>query len=84
MEKKILVPTDGSDIAQAAGAAAVEFARACGSELFVLSVARATYLMPSDASAMTSNPGVGVLEHAQVPVMVPRPHCQPPATPGSA
>jgi len=60
MYKKILVPTDGSDIAQAAGAAAVEFARACASELFVLSVARPTYLMPSDESAMTSDPGFGV------------------------
>lgn len=60
MYKKILVPTDGSDIAQAAGAAAVEFARACGSELLVLSVARPTYLMPADESTMTSDPGFGV------------------------
>ena len=60
MYKKILVPTDGSDIAQALAAAAVEFARACGSELLVLSVARPTYLMPADESAMTSDPGFGV------------------------
>jgi nucleotide-binding universal stress UspA family protein len=60
MYKKILVPTDGSDIAQAVGAAAVEFARACGSELLVLSVARPTYLMPADESTMTSDPGFGV------------------------
>lgn len=60
MYKKILVPTDGSDIAQALAVAAVEFARACGSELLVLSVARPTYLMPADESAMTSDPGFGV------------------------
>jgi len=60
MYKKILVPTDGSDVAQAAAADAVDFARSCGSELLVLSVARPTYLMPSDDNTMTSDPGFGV------------------------
>jgi len=60
MYKKILVPTDGSAIAQAAAASAVEFARSCGSALLVLSVARPTYLMPPDASTMASDPGFGV------------------------
>lgn len=60
MYKKILVPTDGSGIAQALAVTAVEFARACGSELVVLSVARPTYLMPADETAMTSDPGFGV------------------------
>lgn len=60
MYKKILLPTDGSDIAQAAGTAAVAFARACGSELLVLSVARPTYLMPADESTMTADPDFGV------------------------
>ena len=60
MYKKILFPTDGSDVARAAAPAAVDFARACGSEMLVLSVARPTYLMPSDDSTMTSDPGFGV------------------------
>jgi nucleotide-binding universal stress UspA family protein len=60
MFKKILLPTDGSDIAQACAAQAVAFARACGADLLVLSVARPTYLMPSDDNTMTSDPGFGV------------------------
>jgi len=60
MYKKILVPTDGSAIAQAAAATAVEFARSCGSALLVLSVARPTCLMPQDANTMASDPGFGV------------------------
>ena len=62
MYKKILFPTDGSDVARAAAPSAIDFAHACGSEMLVLSVARPTYLMPSDDSAMTSDPGFGVEE----------------------
>jgi len=62
MYQKILFPTDGSDVAQAASASAVEFARSCGSELLVLSVARPTYLMPSGDDTMSSDPGFGVEE----------------------
>lgn len=60
MYKKILVATDGSAIAQAAAASAVELARSCGSALLVLSVARPTYLMPQGAGAMACDPGFGV------------------------
>ena len=39
MYKRILVPTDGSPISEQAAEAALRLARACGSELVVLSVA---------------------------------------------
>ena len=56
MYKRILFPTDGSPFARTAATSAVALARACGSEILALSVARPTYLMPSDESAMTSDP----------------------------
>lgn len=39
MYRRILVPTDGSAVAERAVDAAIEFARACGSEIVALSVA---------------------------------------------
>jgi nucleotide-binding universal stress UspA family protein len=53
MYKKILVPTDGSELSEEAANAAIQFARACGSELFAFSVARPYPLMtPTEASAV--------------------------------
>jgi nucleotide-binding universal stress UspA family protein len=39
MFRRILVPTDGSDVSAAATDAAIAFARSCGSELVALSIA---------------------------------------------
>jgi nucleotide-binding universal stress UspA family protein len=53
MYKKILVPTDGSDLSQEAAEAAIQFARAFGSELVAFSVARPYPLMaPTEAGAV--------------------------------
>ncbi len=41
MFKKILVPTDGSLLSEAAGKAAIDFARACGASVVVYAVAEA-------------------------------------------
>lgn len=48
--RRILVPTDGSDVSAAAEHAAVEFARAHGSEIVALSVAQ-TYPTYAEAEA---------------------------------
>ena len=49
MYKKILVPTDGSSLSEQAAAAAIEFARALGSEIVAVSVAHPTPMIAAEA-----------------------------------
>lgn len=68
MYKRILVPTDGSPVSESAVAAAIEFARACGSEIVALSIAVPEPLLQSVEGAMVVDPGRQVDElrtHAQ-------------------
>lgn len=58
MYKKILVPTDGSDLSEQAAAAAIECARAWGSEIVAFSVVQPYLLLPVAEAAMTIDPGV--------------------------
>jgi nucleotide-binding universal stress UspA family protein len=55
MYRRILVPTDGSEVAATAVRAAIEFAQALGSEIITLSVAQ-PYPMPSIDAAMVVDP----------------------------
>ena len=58
MYKKILVPTDGSDLSDQAVAAAIAFARAFGSEIVAFSVAQPYPAFPAAEGAMVIDPGV--------------------------
>jgi nucleotide-binding universal stress UspA family protein len=58
MFKKILVPTDGSELSDQAVAAAIEFARACGGEIVAFSVAQPYPIVPAAEGAMVIDPGV--------------------------
>lgn len=67
MFKKILVPTDGSELSEQAASAAVDFARGVGAEIVALSVAQPFPLVPSAEAAMVTDPGIDtqlLLEHA--------------------
>ncbi|UVW30218.1 universal stress protein [Massilia sp. H6] len=57
MYKRILVPTDGSELSEHAVTAAIEFARAFGSELIALSVAVPEPVLQSLDGAMVLDPG---------------------------
>jgi nucleotide-binding universal stress UspA family protein len=57
MYKKILVPTDGSELSEQAVSAAIDFARLCGSEIVALSVAEPYPLIPAAEGAMVIDPG---------------------------
>ena len=68
MYKRILVPTDGSPVSTQAVGAAIEFAKACGSEIVALSVAVPEPVLQSLEGAMVLDPGQQVdvlLAHAQ-------------------
>jgi nucleotide-binding universal stress UspA family protein len=58
MYKKILVPTDGSDLAGQAVAAAVDYARVAGGTVVAFSVAQPYPLLPAVDGAMMIDPGV--------------------------
>jgi nucleotide-binding universal stress UspA family protein len=58
MYKKILVPTDGSDLSEQASTAAIEFARMCGSAIVAFSVAEPYPLVPAAEGAMVIDPGI--------------------------
>jgi nucleotide-binding universal stress UspA family protein len=60
MYKKILVPTDGSDLSDQAAAAAIEFARLCHADIVALSVAEPYPLLPAAEGAMVIDPGFEV------------------------
>ncbi len=67
MYKRILVPTDGSPVSERAVDAAIEFARAFGSEIVALSIAVPEPVLQSLEGAMVLDPGQQVdvlLEHA--------------------
>lgn len=67
MFQKILVPTDGSAIAEHAADVAIELARACRSEMIALSIAEPGLAIPSVEGAMVLDPGqqdAVLLEHA--------------------
>jgi nucleotide-binding universal stress UspA family protein len=58
MYKKILVPTDGSDLSNQAVDAAIEFARFCGSQMVAISVAEPYPALPAAEGAMMIDPGI--------------------------
>ena len=57
MYRRILVPTDGSEVAELAVGAAIQFARACGSVIVALSVAQ-PYPIPAGDASMVVDAGV--------------------------
>ena len=68
MYKRILLPTDGSPVAEAAADTAIEFARAYGCEIVALSVAVPEPSFQSLEGAMAYDPGLQIdvlLEHAR-------------------
>ena len=58
MYRRILVPTDGSAVSERAVDAAIEFARACGSEIVALSVAVPQPAFQSLEGAVAWDPGL--------------------------
>lgn len=58
MYKKILVPTDGSDLSALAVTAAIDFARANGGEIVAFSSAEPYPVMPMVEGASVIDPGV--------------------------
>lgn len=68
MYRRILVPTDGSPLSEAAVDAAIELAQVRGSEIVALSVAVPEPVFQSLEGAMAYDPGLQIdvlLEHAQ-------------------
>lgn len=57
MYKKILVPTDGSELSDQAATAAIEFAKLCSADVVALSVAEPYPLMPAAEGAMVIDTG---------------------------
>jgi nucleotide-binding universal stress UspA family protein len=66
MYKKILVPTDGSDLAGQAVAAAIDYARASGGTVVAFSVAQPYPLLPAVDGAMMIDPGLDSTELQQL------------------
>jgi len=62
MYKRVLVPTDGSSVAEAAADAAIELARAWGSEIVALGVAVPEPVLQSVEGAMVYDPGLRIDE----------------------
>ncbi len=60
MYERILVPTDGSDIANEAVKAAIDFARICGSEIIALGIAQPEPVLLTAEGALGTGSGVGV------------------------
>jgi nucleotide-binding universal stress UspA family protein len=65
MYKKILVPTDGSDLSEQAVAAAIEFARLYGAAVVALSVAEPPPMLSAEA-AMALDLGVETEQRQQI------------------
>lgn len=57
MYKKILVPTDGSELSDQAATAAIDFAKLCSADVVALSVAEPYPLMPAAEGAMVIDTG---------------------------
>jgi nucleotide-binding universal stress UspA family protein len=66
MFKKILVPTDGSDIAGQAVEAAIDYAKASGGMIVALSVAQPYPIVPAVDGALMIDPGVDSTELQQI------------------
>src|SRR3954471_22992012 len=62
MYKKILVPTDGSELAGEAVRAAIDYARNSGACLVIMSVAQPHPVLPAVDGAMMIDPGVASTE----------------------
>lgn len=58
MYKKILVPTDGSELARQAVDAAIDYARVAGARIVAFSVAQPYPLLPAVDGAMMIDPGI--------------------------
>lgn len=65
MYKKILVPTDGSDLSAQAVAAAIDFARASGASIVALSVVE-PYPLVAAEGAMVIDVGVEMTQRRQI------------------
>lgn len=66
MYKRILVPTDGSDLAAQAVAAAIDYAQVAGGAVVAFSVAQPYPLLPAVDGAMMIDPGVDSTELQQI------------------
>lgn len=66
MYKKILVPTDGSELAGQAVAAAIDYARVSGATVVAFSVAQPYPLLPAIDGAMMIDPGIDSTELQQL------------------
>ena len=66
MYKKILVPTDGSDLAAEAVAAAIDYAKVAGGAVVAFSVAQPYPMLPAVDGAMMIDPGVDSTELQQL------------------
>jgi nucleotide-binding universal stress UspA family protein len=62
MYKKILVPTDGSDLSNQAVDAAIDYARLSGAALVAFSVAQPYPMLPAIDGAMMIDPGIDSTE----------------------
>jgi nucleotide-binding universal stress UspA family protein len=69
MYKRILVPTDGSELAGQAIAAAVDYARVSGAVVVAFSVAQPYPLLPAVDGAMMIDPGLDSTELQQLAQM---------------
>jgi nucleotide-binding universal stress UspA family protein len=66
MYKKILVPTDGSELAGQAVAAALDYAKASGGAIVAFSVAQPYPIVPAVDGAMMIEPGIDSAELQQI------------------
>ena len=66
MYKRILVPTDGSDLAAQAVAAAIDYAQVAGGAVVAFSVAQPYPMLPAVDGAMMIDPGVDSTELQQL------------------
>jgi nucleotide-binding universal stress UspA family protein len=58
MYKKILVPTDGSDLSEQAARAAIDFARFCNAEIVAFSAIESHPLLTAGDSGLAVGPGI--------------------------
>lgn len=66
MYKRILVPTDGSELARQAVAAAIDYARASAGVVVAFSVAQPYPILPAVDGAMMIDPGIDSKELQQI------------------
>ncbi|MDB5908841.1 MAG: universal stress family protein [Massilia sp.] len=66
MYKRILVPTDGSELAGEAVAAAIDYVKASGGAIVAFSVAQPYPMVPAVDGAMMFDPGIDPAEFQQI------------------